>query len=650
MNHVALLLCILIPTTLSAQIERRLPPVGIEIPNDVREKTETRSAELRAALNEVGKHPAAADAAVLLKAVEFAVQHREIYKPEHLKLLDETLTLAEQRIELLKAGQPDWHYDKLTVRGFYSRIDDSPQPYGLVIPEDLPKDKAVPLYVWLHGRGDKTTDIHFIRERLKKTGYVSPPGAMVLHPFGRQCIGYKSAGETDVLEAIEHVKANYNIDHDRVVLMGFSMGGAGAWHLGAHFTDQFVAVSPGAGFAETARYQKLTPEKIAATPSYERKLWSQYDVPGYVRNMFNAQVVCYSGEKDKQIQAARVMEEAFAAHYRKLDHIIGPGMGHKYDDTSLATIMEKMAAAVNQGRSRVPDKVHLQTRTLRYPKMHWVRIDRLEQHWEDSTVDAEIKNDTVWITTKNVQQLTLDPFPENAKRVVIDDVAIGIGESPAVLHKINDESDQWQLGPFKSKSPLAKRPGLQGPIDDAFVDRFVVVTPDEKTFDPGNQPIDKWIETELNHLRDRWSALFRGTLPEKRADKVTDDDIRDANLIIFGDSTNNSMIDRIVAKGNPFTMLKNPMSKITSEDVRGRGKSDGKFTLSLIYPNPLNPEKYVVFNSGPTFREAHDRTNSLQNPKLPDWVVYDFTVPPNAERAARVVGAGFFDETWSVKP
>jgi hypothetical protein len=66
----------------------------------------------------------------------------------------------------------------------------------------------------------------------------------------------------------------------------------------------------------------------------------------------------------------------------------------------------------------------------------------------------------------------------------------------------------------------------------------------------------------------------------------------------------------------------------------------------LIYPNPLNPKKYIVVNSGPTFREGHDRTNSLQNPKLPDWAVVDLRTLPNAESTGKIVDAGFFDESW----
>jgi dienelactone hydrolase len=99
----------------------------------------------------------------------------------------------------------------------------------------------------------------------------------VLHPFGRYCNGFKSAGEVDVLEALASVESRYAIDADRVVLMGFSMGGAGAWHLGARHARLWAAVSPGAGFAETAQYNRLEPSTYP--PWYEQRLWALHDVP-----------------------------------------------------------------------------------------------------------------------------------------------------------------------------------------------------------------------------------------------------------------------------------------------------------------------------------------------------------------------------------
>src|SRR5207237_6741082 len=112
----------------------------------------------------------------------------------------------------------------LVVRGYRSMIDRSVQPYGLVIPENHDFAKPCPLYVWLHGRGDKNTDLHFLYERATKVGQIAPPGAIVLHAFGRQCVGYKGAGEVDVREAVESVKREYSIDPNRMVLIGFSMG------------------------------------------------------------------------------------------------------------------------------------------------------------------------------------------------------------------------------------------------------------------------------------------------------------------------------------------------------------------------------------------------------------------------------------------
>ena len=103
------------------------------------------------------------------------------------------------------------------------------------------------------------------------------------------------------------MKKEYRIDEDRIALMGFSMGGAGAWHIGAHYTDRFAIIHAGAGFAETAKYNRLKPEKYP--PAIEQQLWGNYDVPAYARNLLNTPLVAYSGEVDKQKQAADELME-----------------------------------------------------------------------------------------------------------------------------------------------------------------------------------------------------------------------------------------------------------------------------------------------------------------------------------------------------
>ena len=69
----------------------------------------------------------------------------------------------------------------------------------------------------------------------------------------------------------------------------------------------------------------------------------------------------------------------------------------------------------------------------------------------------------------------------------------------------------------------------------------------------------------------------------------------------------------------------------------------------LIYPNPLNPKKYVVINSGFTFREFDYLNNARQTPKLPDYAVVDTTTPPGPRYPGKIVLAGFFNEDWGMK-
>ena len=72
--------------------------------------------------------------------------------------------------------------------------------------------------------------------------------------------------------------------------------------------------------------------------------------------------------------------------------------------------------------------------------------------------------------------------------------------------------------------------------------------------------------------------------------------------------------------------------------------------LIMISPNPLNPDRYVVLNSGFTFRDYAYLNNARQVPMLPDWAVIDLDTPPDAVRPGRVAAAGFFGERWEVKP
>ena len=135
---------------------------------------------------------------------------------------------------------------------------------------------------------------------------------------------------------------------------------------------------------------------------------------------------------------------------------------------------------------------------------------------------------------------------------------------------------------------------------------------------------------------------MRGDVRIKKDREVTAEDMALYHLILWGDGAANSVLAKIMGKL--------PITWDGGGVTVGAKRFDGAMNVpSLIYPNPLNPAKYIVINSGLTFREAHDKTNSQQNPKLPDWAVIDIRTPANQSSPGLIAGAGFFEERWQVK-
>jgi hypothetical protein len=142
---------------------------------------------------------------------------------------------------------------------------------------------------------------------------------------------------------------------------------------------------------------------------------------------------------------------------------------------------------------------------------------------------------------------------------------------------------------------------------------------------------------------------MRGEPRTKQDKDVTPEDIAAFHLVCFGDTASNSVI-RDAAEKSPLRWRED---RIEAGDHSWPAASH---VPCLIYPNPLAAPlrdrkgeripRYLVINSGLTFREAHDKTNSQQNPKLPDWAVIDLTQLPDDKDPGRIAAAGFFDEEW----
>jgi hypothetical protein len=124
---------------------------------------------------------------------------------------------------------------------------------------------------------------------------------------------------------------------------------------------------------------------------------------------------------------------------------------------------------------------------------------------------------------------------------------------------------------------------------------------------------------------------------------VTDADLAANNVVCFGDPSSNRLLARLADK-LPIRWSAGAVK------LGDRTFSADHHIPALIYPNPLNPDRYVVLNSGFTYREYDYLNNARQTPKLPDYAIIDVSVPPTTQTPGRVVAAGFFDESWQLQP
>ena len=399
-----------------AEKVRPVPPPGIMVPAEVRD-------ELQSGIDALGKEidqlktalkakPALLDllpdVQVFHRAVHDALKYDEFYNPKEFAFAKKLLALGMDRAKNLRDGQSPWTTATgPVVRGYLSKIDGSVQPYGLLVPTTYKSGTPHRLDTWFHGRGENLTELSFISGRLGASDFTAP-NTLVVHPYGRYCNANHFAGEIDTLEAIEHIRRYYSVDADRIVVRGFSMGGAACWGFAVHYAGLWAAAAPGAGFSESPDFLKVFQNETVQPTWYEKKLFHLYDCTDWAINLHQCPTVAYSGEIDKQKQAADIMAKALAAEGIDLVHIIGPKTGHSYHPQAKLEVNRRIDAIAAVGRPALPASIKFVTYTLRYNKMRWVTVDRMTSHWTPARIEADLVGDNaVRVKTTGVDAFTL---------------------------------------------------------------------------------------------------------------------------------------------------------------------------------------------------------------------------------------------------
>lgn len=513
---------------------------------------------------------------------------------------------------------------------YFSEVDNSVQPYSLLVPPTYDSKQPFPLLITLHGAHVKDCI----------GSYKIKDWCIIATAYGRGNTGYREIGTNDVFTVINEIKKRYNIDDNRIYLAGHSMGGHGSWYLGVHYPDYWAALNPMSGYGDYRLWQQNIPD-------WQAPLFEDKSANFFLENLLHLPVYNIHGAKD---------DDVVVEHSRRLmDALEKLGYEATYDERPDKPhwwgmdFPEAMEFLQGQKRNPYPREVIFKTNRLKYNSSYWVSIDEIENIPGMAKIHAKIgEKNNISVTVENVLQYSLllnEHLLNTEKPLVIENNGVKSFEGmlpssgKVTLKAMADNPDEVRkyLPVTELTTELVKTHDLCGPIIDAYSNRFIYI------YGTSGTPKD----TEVNRreaYQDAldWRTWANGNSIIKSDREVTPEDIEKFNLILFGSPETNALI----ATMNDNLPIRIEKNGVKVGDLEYRGKDIG---VKFIYPNPLNPRKYVLINAGVTSKSV-DKIHRLGDPlydPLPDYIVFRKR-DVNYDRHF-FLKAGFFDRNWKIK-
>jgi predicted esterase len=558
---------------------------------------------------------------------------------------DPATTAALGRLETLvttlEAGRDPLRQPGVLPLARRSRLDGDPDAFRLHVPRgyDPASAKKYPLVVVLHGYGGNPERV--MNAFLGTESLAPHPGVdgFVLAPHAHGDAFYRGPGETEVMETLDWVLSKYPIDVDRVSITGISMGGTGASHFAFRFADRFAAAGALAGY-----HSYFVRRDVRGRPlrPWEWTELARVSPASFAENGFGHFLFLAQGTKDLPL----VHTTALAARYKELGYPLKetyPDTGHDvyrvaWQGGSLFPVLARHT------RDKTPDRVVLKTDSLRFGTRAFVRVTALSSTELPGTISARTSSGaagtTISVATRNVEafelgrpsaRVALPGAPDGALRLDVDGQAF---DFPAgARFTAYREGTTWKAGTL-AESAVTKKPGVEGPIRDAFIGPMTFVY---GTMDPRETRVAREV---AEHFKNRWSGDTR--FPVVADVKMAS--TKGQNLFLVGSKSSNALVRDLDAR-LPFGI---DGAGVRLGDKRLLG--DGELGLAAVFPNPDDPAHVIVCVEGVSVRGL---LRSLSLPgNLPDFIVFDSGLAGAAGEqvlgASRVLAGGHFDRRWNL--
>jgi enterochelin esterase-like enzyme len=544
---------------------------------------------------------------------------------------------------------------QIIMRGYQSAISRVRQGYGVYLPKNYDPARAYPVMLVLHGgsaNGNlflgvvlgnnmnwKEYDKHLWDEFTPR--YF--PEWIVVAPDGFGQVMWRFMGEQDVLDVLADVQKHYHVDADRVVLAGLSNGGVGAYSMGMRHAWRFSAVLAIAG---APSWRKYAGDKMDAL---QGEALDPLSAMTLADNAINTDFHFYHGNNDPG-----PMRPAFVAEFSKHIATLGVPYKEKWFDAGHdllylvvrgGRIFSDLEAVV---RNTHPKEVRLVTGDYRANRQHWVTVTRIERMPELAHVRALADGAQVTLETRNTAALTLAlrdaPLSGESVKLTIDGAQVYDGPRNKLAEPLQlaRQEGRWRLAP-PSAAPagLEKMPGSSGPITDTYFGGLVHV------YGTGNPALSAQLRKSAERGAHGWPLwLWRVDQPVMADSEVSDEFMRDHDLVLYGTPGANSLLTRMAAR----LPIQIESDAVVAGDQRWSGPGVG---TKFIYPNPLAKSRYVVVQAAPSI-EGVNAGHNLPD-FLPDYVVYDAKSTRSRPRlvfpdGSKPLELGYFDAHWQLDP
>ncbi|NQT88635.1 NPCBM/NEW2 domain-containing protein, partial [bacterium] len=509
-------------------------------------------------------------------------------------------------------------------------VDDSAQYARAFLPTGYDAKKPWPMVVRLHGYNPPNPEyIRWWGVTNRHSSMADREGVIVLEPHGRANTGYNGIGDTDVLRAMAEAKAKFNVDADRVYLMGYSMGGGGTWHVGTRHPEAFAAIGPVYGGwdyhtrFDADDYQKLTPEQ-----RFDEERWSSF---AQADSLLTTPVFVNHGDDDTLVDvdhsryAVRMLQR-WGYNIRYWEH---PGKGHG----ALGCETELVRAFLSHRRDAMPRRVRVRSGWLETASAHWVRVEQSEAPRAFIVVDARVADrHTIVLNTQNALEVRLTPGePILDRKSPVRVVWNGRSGGPVSFK----DGAIVLRAPEHRPGRLAKTPGVSGPIEDVQTTPFVIVR-GTVSKDP---VMRRFCQMRAEAIRDQWQRWQHATPRYALDTDLTDDQAKSLSLILVGGPEANAVTARLI-DGIPLELHYDSI-------VIGSARFNARdAAVQVVCPNPLNADRYVTViaaNSGKGMFFAD------QLPGDVDFAISDGRVADEEPGHKLLVVSGSFDHAWEYR-